>query len=107
MAEMLNLAEKWNSDQLLEKPFKSGDMLIQTIGEGVEVCREQAWKVVYIKMGELLQQGKVVEAKDLVEGAPKEIKKGVPKKEAEEAKKKFPDGWEAPKPYLRIVPQPK
>ena len=27
------------------------------------------------------------EAKDLVEGAPKEIKKGVPKKEAEEAKK--------------------
>ena len=29
------------------------------------------------------------EAKDLVEGAPKEIKKGVPKKEAEEAKKKL------------------
>ena len=29
------------------------------------------------------------EAKDLVEGAPKEIKTGVPKKEAEEAKKKL------------------
>ena len=29
------------------------------------------------------------EAKDLVEGAPKEIKKGVAKKEAEEAKKKL------------------
>ena len=29
------------------------------------------------------------EAKDLVEGAPKEIKKGVPKKEADEAKKKL------------------
>ena len=29
------------------------------------------------------------EAKDLVEGAPKEIKNGVPKKEAEEAKKKL------------------
>ena len=29
------------------------------------------------------------EAKDLVEGAPKEIKKGVPKKEAEDAKKKL------------------
>jgi large subunit ribosomal protein L7/L12 len=29
------------------------------------------------------------EAKDLVEAAPKEIKSGVPKKEAEEAKKKF------------------
>ena len=29
------------------------------------------------------------EAKDLVEGAPKEVKKGLPKKEAEEAKKKL------------------
>ena len=29
------------------------------------------------------------EAKDLVEAAPKEIKKGVPKKEADEAKKKL------------------
>ena len=29
------------------------------------------------------------EAKDLVEAAPKEVKKGVPKKEAEEAKKKL------------------
>jgi alkyl hydroperoxide reductase subunit AhpC len=25
----------------------------------------------------------------------------------EEAKQKFPDGWKAPKPYIRIVPQPK
>jgi thioredoxin-dependent peroxiredoxin len=24
----------------------------------------------------------------------------------DDAKKKFPDGWKAPKPYLRIVPQP-
>jgi len=31
----------------------------------------------------------------------------VPAVDDEEAKKKFPDGWEAPKPYLRIVPQPK
>ena len=29
------------------------------------------------------------EAKDLVEAAPKEVKKGVPKKDAEEAKKKL------------------
>ena len=29
------------------------------------------------------------EAKDLVEGAPKEVKKGLPKKETEEAKKKL------------------
>jgi len=25
----------------------------------------------------------------------------------EEAKKQYPQGWKAPKPYLRIVPQPK
>jgi thioredoxin-dependent peroxiredoxin len=25
----------------------------------------------------------------------------------EEAKEKYPDGWKSPKPYLRIVPQPK
>jgi alkyl hydroperoxide reductase subunit AhpC len=25
----------------------------------------------------------------------------------EEARAKYPDGWKAPKPYLRIVPQPK
>ena len=25
----------------------------------------------------------------------------------EDAKKKYPNGWKAPKPYLRIVPQPK
>jgi hypothetical protein len=24
----------------------------------------------------------------------------------EDAKKKYPNGWKAPKPYLRIVPQP-
>jgi len=25
----------------------------------------------------------------------------------DEAKLKYPQGWKAPKPYLRIVPQPK
>jgi alkyl hydroperoxide reductase subunit AhpC len=25
----------------------------------------------------------------------------------EDAKKQYPDGWKAPKPYIRIVPQPK
>jgi alkyl hydroperoxide reductase subunit AhpC len=24
----------------------------------------------------------------------------------DEAKEKYPDGWESPKPYIRIVPQP-
>ena len=30
----------------------------------------------------------------------------VPAVSDEDAKKRFPDGWKAPKPYLRIVPQP-
>ncbi len=30
----------------------------------------------------------------------------VPSVSDEQAKKMFPDGWEAPKPYMRIVPQP-
>src|SRR4030088_2312824 len=31
----------------------------------------------------------------------------VPAVSDEEAKQKYPDGWKTPKPYLRIVPQPK
>ncbi len=31
----------------------------------------------------------------------------VPAVSNEEAKERFPEGWKAPKPYLRIVPQPK
>jgi len=31
----------------------------------------------------------------------------VPAVSDDDARKKFPEGWEAPKPYLRIVPQPK
>ncbi len=30
----------------------------------------------------------------------------IPAVSDEEAKQKFPDGWNAPKPYMRIVPQP-
>jgi hypothetical protein len=30
----------------------------------------------------------------------------IPAVSDEEAKKKYPDGWESPKPYIRIVPQP-
>jgi len=25
----------------------------------------------------------------------------------EDAKKQYPDGWKAPRPYIRIVPQPR
>jgi hypothetical protein len=31
----------------------------------------------------------------------------VPSVSNDEAKTKFPGGWKSPKPYLRIVPQPK
>jgi alkyl hydroperoxide reductase subunit AhpC len=31
----------------------------------------------------------------------------VPSVSDEDAKKKYPDGWKSPKPYIRIVPQPK
>ena len=31
----------------------------------------------------------------------------VPSVSNDEAKEKFPGGWKSPKPYLRIVPQPK
>ena len=31
----------------------------------------------------------------------------VPAGSDEEAKEKFPGGWRAPRPYLRLVPQPK
>ena len=31
----------------------------------------------------------------------------VPSVSDEQAREKYPDGWKAPKPYLRIVPQPK
>ena len=30
----------------------------------------------------------------------------VPSVSDDEAREKFPDGWSAPRPYLRIVPQP-
>ena len=30
----------------------------------------------------------------------------VPAVSDEEARKRYPDGWQAPKPYIRIVPQP-
>ena len=31
----------------------------------------------------------------------------VPSVSDEDAKAKFPGGWQAPKPYMRIVPQPR
>ena len=31
----------------------------------------------------------------------------IPAVDDNEAKKKFPNGWKSPKPYIRIVPEPK
>ena len=46
-------------------------------------------KLAVVKLVKELTGLGLKEAKDLVEGAPKEVKKGVPKKDAEEAKKKL------------------
>ena len=46
-------------------------------------------KIKVIKEGRVITGLGLKEAKDLVEGAPKEVKQGVPKKDAEEAKKKL------------------
>ena len=56
------------------------DVLLNSFGEN---------KVAVIKVVRTLTGLGLKEAKDLVEGAPKEVKSGVPKKEAEEIKAKL------------------
>ena len=55
----------------------------------VELTSAGEKKIAVIKTIREITSLGLKEAKDLVEGAPKEVKKGVPKKEAEEAKKKL------------------
>ena len=55
----------------------------------VVLAEAGANKIAVIKEVRTISGLGLKEAKDLVEGAPKEVKKGVPKKEAEEAKKKL------------------
>jgi len=55
MAEMLDIAEERNTDQLLETPFKLGDIPVTTIGEGVLAYRDQEWAKIYNQAVEYIQ----------------------------------------------------
>ncbi len=67
VAEMLNIAEKRNSDQLLESPFKLGDTPVTTIGEGVLAYRDQEWVKIFNNAVDLIQREKIEDAKKQIE----------------------------------------
>ena len=69
MAKMLDIAEKRNPDQLLEKPFKLGDIPVETISEGVEAHRDQEWSKIYNKAIDYIQKNKINNAKKKIETA--------------------------------------
>ena len=69
MAKMLDRAEKRNSNQPLENPFKMGDTSVETIGEGVNALREQEWLKIYNKAIRLNETGKLEKAKKWIEVA--------------------------------------
>jgi len=69
MAEMLNIAEQRNPDQLLERPFKLGDTPITTIQEGVNSYREQEWSAIYNKIVDLINTNQFDRANDEIEVA--------------------------------------
>ena len=52
---MLDIAEERNTDQLLETPFKLGDIPVTTIGEGVLAYRDQEWAKIYNQAVEYIQ----------------------------------------------------
>ena len=67
MAEMLDIAEERNIDQLLETPFKLGDTPVTTIGEGVLAYRDQEWVKIFNKAVGLIQREKIEDAKKQIE----------------------------------------
>ena len=69
MAEMLNIAEQRNPDQLLERPFKLGTIPIKTIEEGVNAYREQEWSAIYNKAVDLINTNQFKKAKEKIEVA--------------------------------------
>lgn len=69
VAEMLNIAEKRNPDQLLESPFKLGDTPVTTIGEGVLAYRDQEWVKIFNNAVDLIQKEKIEDAKNQIETA--------------------------------------
>ena len=67
MAEMLDIAEERNTDQLLETPFKLGDIPVTTIGEGVIAYRDQEWVKIFNNAVDLIQKDKIEKAKEKIE----------------------------------------
>lgn len=67
MAEMLNIAEKRNPDQLLDRPFKLGNTPITTIEEGVNAYREQEWSAIFNKAVDLINTNQFQLAHDKIE----------------------------------------
>lgn len=67
MAEMLDIAEERNIDQLLETPFKLGDTPVTTIGEGVLAYRDQEWVKIFNNAVDLIQKDKIENAKEKIE----------------------------------------
>ena len=67
MAEMLDIAEERNTDQLLETPFKLGDTPVTTIGEGVLAYRDQEWVKIFNNAVDLIQKDKIENAKEKIE----------------------------------------
>ena len=90
------LEEKWgveaNAPVAVAAAPAAGDAPEEDAGGGVvniELTAAGDKKIDVIKEVRAITELGLKEAKDLVEGAPKEVKKGVPKKDAEEAKKKL------------------
>ena len=90
------LEEKWgveaNAPVAVAAAPAGGDAPEEDAGGGVvniELTAAGDKKIDVIKEVRAITELGLKEAKDLVEGAPKEVKKGVSKKEAEEVKKKL------------------
>ena len=90
------LEEKWgveaNAPVAVAAAPAGGDAPEEDAGGGVvsiELIAAGDKKIDVIKEVRAITELGLKEAKDLVEGAPKEVKKSVPKKDAEEAKKKL------------------
>jgi len=67
MAEMFNIAIDRNPDQLLETPFRLGDIPIETISDGVNAYRDQEWTKIYNKTIDYIQKNKIDQAKKEIE----------------------------------------
>src|SRR5436190_1840209 len=70
-----------------------------------DIEETQGAKVDYPMIGDT--QLKVAKAYGMLPGEAGDDVIILPAVSDEDAKKKYPNGWKAPKPYLRIVPQPK